>query len=191
MTVEVEPESPAKSQKIGLITAISYIIGVVGSGIFITPITVYRQTRSASFWVVERKALQVGISLLIWLFAGVVSTFGALSYVELGTTIQTSGADFSYMVHVEWYALAFAVIIVGSFINFPCIVAIQLQTFSEYLLQGLRVQGMQNEWVVRKLIEVVLLRKFLEQVQRAFSFNHIHQLLLVAQDCLQVQCCFD
>lgn len=78
--------------QIGLIGAISYMIGVVGSGkillktaliwsfwgIFVTPSTIYRQTRS------------VGVSLLIWLVAGIVSTFGALSYAELGSKVESN-----------------------------------------------------------------------------------------------------
>lgn len=47
----------------------------------------------------------VGVSLLIWLAAGIVSTCGALSYTELGTRIPTSGADFSYMIHVRWWII--------------------------------------------------------------------------------------
>ena len=74
------------------------------------------------------------------------------------------------MLHVKWYSLAFAVVVsefviithrviilAGSLINYPCIVAIQLQTFSNYLMQGLELGTIENEWWARKLIEILLL----------------------------------
>uniref|UniRef100_F1KZY7 Cystine/glutamate transporter n=1 Tax=Ascaris suum TaxID=6253 RepID=F1KZY7_ASCSU len=117
------------TNKMGVLGAISYIIGnVVGSGIFIAPTTVLAQTDS------------VGVSLLVWAIAALISILGALCYVELGTSIRTSGADFAYLCYVKWYPLAFGFMCVGCVVLFPVAIAVQAQTFSEYLIQGFRIE---------------------------------------------------
>ena len=47
-------------------------------------------------------SFQVGGSLIIWALSAVISTLGAYCYVELGTSIRKSGADFAYLCHVKW-----------------------------------------------------------------------------------------
>uniref|UniRef100_A0A1I7WZF9 AA_permease domain-containing protein n=1 Tax=Heterorhabditis bacteriophora TaxID=37862 RepID=A0A1I7WZF9_HETBA len=85
-------DGTSRSQKMGLIGAISYIIGnIVGSGIFITPTSILKKTNS------------VGLSLIVWVAAALISMLGSFCYVELGTSIRLSGGDFAYMCFMKWF----------------------------------------------------------------------------------------
>ena len=59
---------------------------VIGSGIFIVPATVLRQTGGA-----------LGPALLVWLVAGVLSLLGALTYGELGAAKPEAGGLYAYI----------------------------------------------------------------------------------------------
>ncbi|XP_022103437.1 cystine/glutamate transporter-like [Acanthaster planci] len=73
-------------RQIGLWGCIALVVGtVIGSGIFISPKGILQNTGS------------VGLSLLVWVACGVLSTIGALCYAELGTMIPRSGSDFTYL----------------------------------------------------------------------------------------------
>lgn len=62
------------------------VIGnVIGSGIFIVPSTVLRQSGS------------VQVALAAWLIGGVLSLFGALAYAELGAMDPGSGGLYAYV----------------------------------------------------------------------------------------------
>jgi amino acid transporter len=74
----------------GLLGAISFVCGsVIGSGIFISPSTILKETNS------------VGLSLSIWLMASIISVIGCFCYVEMGTSIKKSGSDFAYIYHMK------------------------------------------------------------------------------------------
>lgn len=61
------------------------VIGnVIGSGIFLVPSTILRQTGS------------VRVALVVWAVGGVLSLFGALSYAELGAMDGSSGGLYAY-----------------------------------------------------------------------------------------------
>ena len=62
------------------------VIGnVIGSGIFIVPSAVLRQSGS------------VKVTLTVWVVGGVLSLFGALSYAELGAMDEGSGGLYAYV----------------------------------------------------------------------------------------------
>ncbi|MFN8571551.1 MAG: amino acid permease [Gemmatimonadaceae bacterium] len=62
------------------------VIGnVIGSGIFLVPSTVLKQSGS------------VRVALLVWLVGGVLSLFGALAYGELGAMDQSSGGLYAFI----------------------------------------------------------------------------------------------
>jgi APA family basic amino acid/polyamine antiporter len=63
------------------------VIGtVIGSGIFVVPATVLRQSQGA-----------LGVAFLVWLIAGVLSLLGALTYGELGAANPDAGGLYVYI----------------------------------------------------------------------------------------------
>lgn len=59
---------------------------VIGSGIFLVPAVVLRQTGG-----------RLGLALSVWLIGGVVSFLGALTYAELGAANPDAGGLYSYI----------------------------------------------------------------------------------------------
>ena len=59
--------------------------GVIGSGIFLTPATIARQTGSSAE------------QLLAWVIGGVIALIGALCYAELGTRRPQAGGGYVYL----------------------------------------------------------------------------------------------
>jgi len=63
-----------------------FIGSVIGSGIFLTPGLILRQVGGS-----------VGYALLVWLFGGVLSLFGALTYAELAAANPEAGGLYCYI----------------------------------------------------------------------------------------------
>ena len=59
---------------------------VIGSGIFIVPGVVLKQTNG-----------HLGVALLVWVVGGVVSFLGALTYAELGSVTPEAGGLYAYI----------------------------------------------------------------------------------------------
>src|SRR6476661_4150798 len=76
-----EPE-----RSLGLPAAVSMVIGtVIGSGIFLVTSQMMRAVGSPA------------MVLAVWVFGGVLTLFGALSYAELSAAMPHSGADYVYL----------------------------------------------------------------------------------------------
>ncbi len=85
-TMPEQEQSRRLKRQIGVTQGIALICGVIiGSGIFISPQAVIRYSGSVS------------TSLLLWAVGGFISTCGALSFVELGTTFPASGERYEYL----------------------------------------------------------------------------------------------
>ncbi|XP_071824464.1 cystine/glutamate transporter-like isoform X2 [Apostichopus japonicus] len=83
---EAGEESVTLQRQLNLFDCFSMVVGIIiGSGIFISPKGVLQSSNS------------VGWFLVIWVFSGIFSCFGALSYVELATSIPLSGGDYTYL----------------------------------------------------------------------------------------------
>lgn len=77
---------PSLQRALGLWSAISIVIGtVIGSGVFLVPSTMIRYVGS-----VEKL-------FVIWVVAGVLSLFGALTYAELAAALPEAGGEYVYL----------------------------------------------------------------------------------------------
>lgn len=73
-------------RRLNLVDALSIVVGIViGGGIFVVPNLVARNLSSS------------GLILSAWIFAGVVSFFGALACAELGAAIPSSGGQYVFL----------------------------------------------------------------------------------------------
>ncbi|KAI6183499.1 Solute carrier family 7 member 13 [Aphelenchoides bicaudatus] len=115
--------------KMGVWGACAFVVGnIIGSGLFISPKSILEKTGS------------VGLCLVLWAASAVISIIGAFCYVELGTSIRRSGADFAYLCYVGWFPAAFTFMSTGCLMTYPATLAVQAQTFSEYLFKGAKIQ---------------------------------------------------
>src|SRR5690348_2243812 len=77
----------ALRRTLGLADLVLLTLGtVIGSGIFIVPGVVLRQTDG-----------RLGVALLVWIVGGVVSFLGALTYAELGAMTPEAGGLYAYI----------------------------------------------------------------------------------------------
>lgn len=111
-------------RNLGLFSAITIIVGnIIGSGIFLTPSNVLENAGS------------VGMSLVVWIGAGVFSVIGALCFLELGTTIVQSGAEYIYIKQIFGDLPAFIVLWVTMTVVAPVSRILTCMTFANYILQ--------------------------------------------------------
>lgn len=82
------PPDPASDlpRKLGLLDSLSIVIGItIGGGIFLVPNLVARELQSTA------------TILGVWIFAGIISFFGALACAELGTAIPSTGGQYVFL----------------------------------------------------------------------------------------------
>ena len=82
----LDPSTHDPTRTLGLPAAVSMVVGtVIGSGIFLVTAPMMRAVGSP-FMV-----------LTVWIFGGILTLFGALSYAELSAAMPRSGADYVYL----------------------------------------------------------------------------------------------
>ena len=110
---------------IGVPQGAAIIVGViVGSGIFVSPVGVLRQTHS------------VGMAMIMWLVCGVFSLLGAICYAELGVTIPRSGGEYIYILKSFGALPAFMGLWI-MYVTIGCVsTAANSLLFAEYLLKA-------------------------------------------------------
>jgi amino acid transporter len=84
------PGAPAQQldliRGLGAWASIAIVVGtMIGGGIFLVPSSMARDAGSIS------------LVFFVWIFGGILSLFGALSYAELGAAIPAAGGDYAYL----------------------------------------------------------------------------------------------
>ncbi len=78
--------APSLERVLGLWSAVSIVVGtVIGSGVFLVPSTMIRLVGS------------VETVFVVWIVAGVLSLFGALTYAELAAAMPEAGGEYVYL----------------------------------------------------------------------------------------------
>lgn len=131
---------------LNLWNGISIIIGViVGSGIFITPQGVLLESGS------------LGASLCVWILCGFLSLLGALCFAELGTSIESSGGEYTYIRLAYGPLTSFLYLWVTVTIIMPCGNAITALTFANYVLQPFYIDCLPPQMAIRFIAVALLL----------------------------------
>ena len=123
---------------VGLFSGISLIVGtMIGSGIFVSPTGLLERTGS------------VAMSLLVWTACGIVSMFGALAYVELGTMIPSSGAEYSYFMEAFGPFSAYMFSWVSTFIIKPSQLSIICMSFAAYAVEAFAYECEPDPFIIQ------------------------------------------
>lgn len=81
-----DPESHPLRRTLGLWPAMTIVIGtIIGSGIFLVPSAMIKAVGSPA------------MVFVVWIFGGILTLFGALSYAELAAAMPDSGGEFVYL----------------------------------------------------------------------------------------------
>jgi len=84
--VSHDSAQPGLRRDLGMWGAASIVVGtVIGSGIFLVPSTMIRQVGSPR------------MLFAVWVFGGLLSLFGALSYAELAAAMPEAGGEYVYL----------------------------------------------------------------------------------------------
>lgn len=79
-------ERPALKRELGLWTAVSIVVGtVIGSGIFLVPKTMVNNVGTPE------------MVFFVWIFGGLLSLAGALTYAELAAALPEAGGEYVYL----------------------------------------------------------------------------------------------
>nr|XP_002119371.1 b(0,+)-type amino acid transporter 1-like [Ciona intestinalis] len=109
-------------QEVGVLGGISLVVGtMIGSGIFMSPASILIHAHS------------VGASLCIWAACGVLATFGAMSYIELGLMIKKSGGEYQYLKAAYGEVAAFLFAWTSIIVTKPSSFAIIAIGFAQYV----------------------------------------------------------
>lgn len=164
-------------RSLNVFNGISIILGVIiGSGIFVSPKGVLEQTGS------------IGASLIVWTLCGLLAMLGALCFAELGTSIATSGGEYTYIKIAYGPLPSFLYLWVTVVIIMPCGNAISALTFAKYVLQPLfHGQEPPVEAVRLTALAILFLLVFINcvsvdasiKVQNSFTMGKVFALALI------------
>lgn len=99
---------PSLSRQLGIIDGAAIIFGImIGAGIFASPGSVLTSANNS-----------IGLSLIVWGFAGILCLIGGLCFAELGSTFPSSGGSYQYLV-MGWHP------VLGFLFTWACILCLR------------------------------------------------------------------
>lgn len=123
--------NPGLRRDLTLFDAISVIIGImIGSGIFFIPTFVFDRAGS------------VGMALMVWVAAGVISILSGLCYAELGAAMPKAGGAYNYLREAFGPMWAFLSSWTGFLIGGPGSIAALSVAFATYTSFFIPLSGM-------------------------------------------------
>ncbi|HEV8415900.1 MAG TPA: amino acid permease [Bryobacteraceae bacterium] len=85
-TYDPEAHQPSLRRALGLWSTVAIIMGtVIGSGIFLVPTDMVKAVGTP------------GRVFAVWVFGGILSLFGALTYAELSAALPAAGGEYAYL----------------------------------------------------------------------------------------------
>ena len=106
---------------LGLLQGCTVIVGcIIGSGIFVSPSGVLKETGS------------VNMAMVVWVLSGLFSMVGAICYAELGCMIRKPGGDYAYILDTFGSFVGFIRLWAECLVVRPCTITIVALTFSTY-----------------------------------------------------------
>ncbi|XP_065827606.1 b(0,+)-type amino acid transporter 1-like [Oscarella lobularis] len=143
---ETVPKEEIKlKKKIGLMHAIGMMAGgIIGSGIFFTPHTIYSLSGS------------VGMSMAVWIVSGLIALGGGLCYCELGVAFPESGAEYVYLNAAYGPAIAFQFLWMAFILIRPVSQATITLAFAVHVAQPFYEKGCEPDGWAVSLIGIAL-----------------------------------
>ena len=134
------------TRNVTLLQGVSLMVSVmIGSGIFVSPRYVLLHAGS------------VGVTLIVWISSGIMATCGALCYCELGTLIQRSGGELTYIREALGPLAGFLVSWTMVLILKPASVAIITLSFASYaILPFINDSSMETEQLIKFIAAVCI-----------------------------------
>ena len=110
-------------RSLGYIHAFAYIVGCLfGSGIFISPSLVARETSN------------MGMAIVVWVVAAIPCLFGALCFCELALMLQKIGGEYIFIKEAFGDTAAFVTIWTQTFVIHPSGKAVIAVTIAENII---------------------------------------------------------
>jgi basic amino acid/polyamine antiporter, APA family len=138
-------EGNNKTTKIGLFTAISFVIAnMVGTGVF----------TSLGFQLAGG-VTNVAAIMMLWLIGGIIAYTGAQVYGELGAVMPRSGGEYHYLSQLYHPSLGFVSGFFSAFIGFAAPIALAAMALGEYFSNI--YAGIDSKYIAAGVILIITL----------------------------------
>ncbi|XP_046560364.1 b(0,+)-type amino acid transporter 1-like [Haliotis rubra] len=128
--VQIDTSKVTLKKEIGLLSGVAFVVGsIIGSGIFISPQGVLRNTGS------------VGMCLVVWSSGALLSLLGSLTFTELTSLTRTSGGEYAVLLKTFGPIPAFVFVWSVEIAVNTSARAVQCLTVAEYLSAFLELCG--------------------------------------------------